>query len=113
MFLIIEDKLLEACKVMLTTSEDEQLIQKTLNGMSDYLHITHFFDMRENFAMIIQYCCEVLPSLITLTTSNTTSPQPDGEYAITVHRWKCTQLVEFLLRNVSEYATTLENVRCC
>ena len=112
MFLIIEDKLLEACKVMLTTSEDEQLLQKTLNGMSDYLHITHFFDMRENFAMLIQYCCEVLPSLITLTTSNTASPQPDGEYAITVHRWKCTQLIEFLLRNVSNYATTLENVNC-
>lgn len=108
--MIIESKLLEVCKVMLTTSEDEQLIQKTLSGMSDYLHITHFFDMQEHFTMLIQYCCEVLPSLITLTTTLTASPQPEGDYTDSIHCWKCTQLLEFLLHNILDYATTLENV---
>lgn len=111
MFLIIESKVNEVCQVMFTTSEDEQLLQKTITGMSDYLHVAHFFDLKSNFSSLLQYCSEVLPSLITLTSSpQPPTPLSENESVSNIHTWKCVHLLQFFLNSVSVYATSLEQV---
>ena len=75
MFLIIEAKVSEVFKMIYTTSEDEQLLQKIVVGMADYLHVTRYFDLKTNFTSLIQYLCEACPSLITLTMTHPTTPQ--------------------------------------
>ena len=58
MFLIIEAKVSEVFKMIYTTSEDEQLLQKIVVGMADYLHVTRYFDLKTNFTSLIQYLCD-------------------------------------------------------
>ena len=115
MFLIIEAKVSEVFKMIYTTSEDEQLLQKIVVGMADYLHVTRYFDLKTNFTSLIQYLCEACPSLITLTMTHPTTPQAvvplaDGDTVSSIHSWKCLHLLQFLLQSVAEYATSLEQV---
>ena len=56
--------------MILIASEDEQLLVKTLQGIEDYLHICHYFELKTHFANCIQYLCSVIPQLITMRVND-------------------------------------------
>ena len=96
------------------TSEDEQLLQKTVAAMQDYLHIAHFFNLRKEFAEALTYLCDVTPTLFEATCSRSSSQQPltplEGDGEDDVRIWKCLNTLRLLLRSVTHYSTFIEGV---
>lgn len=98
------------------TSEDEQLLQKAVTAMRDYLHIAHFFNLRTQFASAISYLCSVTPSLFEAASSlrSSSSQQPlsplEGDLQNDIRVWKCLNSLRLLLQSVSQYSTFLEKV---
>lgn len=99
------------------TSEDEQLLQKAVIAMQDYLHISHFFNLRTQFSSAISYLCSVTPSLFeaasSLRSSSSQQPIPplEGDLENDIRIWKCLNSLRLLLQSVSHYSTFLEKVK--
>ena len=87
---------------------------KTLQGIEDYLHITHYFDLKALFASCIQYLCSVIPQLI--TEKEKEHPMPPVSPSFTedneesIQTWKCVHTIKLLFKVVLLYQTSIEEV---
>lgn len=111
----MEAKAREAIELILLKSEDEQLLAKTLQGIEDYLHITHYFDLKNLFSSCLQYLCSVIPKLIIQRvndhqSSPGVSPSFTEESEDNVKTWKCLHTIRLVFKMALHYQTTIDDV---
>lgn len=102
-------------EMIVSLSEDEQLLQKTFAGLQDYLQISHYFDLKEQFGAIFRYLCSVIPSLITARTNMRSLPNPPAAAppeapADDIQAWKTLHLLRFFLRSTTRFSASIEGV---
>lgn len=100
--------------MLLVTSEDEQLLNRALGAIQDFVHVAHYFENKALVTSTFTYLATIITSFVLQCSSKPSQSQqslsPLDSTTTDISAWKCIHTIQLLFRLTTQYATSLETV---
>ena len=98
--------------MILVTSEDEQLLNRALGAIQDFVHVAHYFENKALVTSTFTYLATIISSFVLQCSSKPSQSQqslsPLDSTTTDISAWKWIHPKQLLIKLTTQYAPKLE-----